>query len=62
MVVVKKKSAEYYQANKAVLKEKTKNKCRNLSEEDKEAKQEYSKNRYKEMKKNANLFPSYKNE
>ena len=58
----KEKGAEYYIANKDVLKEKARNKYRNLSGEKKEAKREYSKSRYKEMKKNANLFLSCINE
>ena len=58
----KEKAAEYYIANEDILKEKARNRYRNLSEEEKEAKIEYSKNRYKEMKKNANLFLSCINE
>ena len=56
----KEKAADYYRSNKDVLKEKARNKYKNLSEEEKEAKKGYSKNRYKEMKKNANLFLTYK--
>ena len=37
------KSDEYYQANKDVLKENAKNRYRDLSEEEKEVKKEYSK-------------------
>ena len=59
-------AAEYYQANKDVLKEKANSKYKNLTEEEKEAKKEYSKNRYKKMKENAkestNLFLQYKDE
>ena len=44
------KGAKYYIANKEVLKEKVKNKYRNLPEEEKEAKKEYGKNRYENMK------------
>ena len=58
----KEKAAGYYRVNKDVLKEKAKNRSRDLSEEEKKEKREYSKNRYKEIKKNANLFFSYKNE
>ena len=36
-----------------VIKEKANNKYRNLSEEEKEAKREYGRNRYKSMKENA---------
>ena len=57
-MVAKKKDAEYYFANKDVLKERARSRYRNLSEKEKKAKQEYSKNRYKEIKKNANLFLS----
>ena len=41
----KEKAAEYYQANKDVIKQKANGK--NLTEEEKEAKKEYSKDRYK---------------
>ena len=58
----KEKAAEYYKTNKDVLKENTRNRYKYLSEEEKEAKKEYSKGRYKEMKKNANLLLQYKNE
>ena len=47
----KEKAAKYYQANIDVIKEKGKNKYKNLSEEEKEVKKEYSKNKYKEMRK-----------
>ena len=50
----KEKAAEYYIANKDVIKEKARNKYRNLLEEEKEAKREYAKNRYKNMKKKKN--------
>ena len=46
----KEKAAEYYQANKDVIKEKVNGKYKNLSEEEKEAKRQYSKNRYNKMK------------
>ena len=42
----KKEAAENYIANKDVLKEKANNKYRNWSEEEKEAKREYGRNRY----------------
>ena len=64
----KEKAAEFYIANKDVIKEKARNKYRNLLEEEKEAKREYAKNRYKNMKKkNAsqkciNFLHSIKNE
>ena len=41
----KEKAAEYYTANKEVLKENAKNKHVNESEEEKEAKREYGRNR-----------------
>ena len=46
----KQKAAKYYQANKDVIKEKEKNKYKNLPEEEEEAKRQYSKNRYNTMK------------
>ena len=46
----KEKAAKYYQANKDVLKEKVRDKYRSLSEEEKEAKRQYSKNRNNKMK------------
>ena len=46
----KEKAAEYYQTNKDVLKEKARNKYRNLSEEEREAKRQYSRDRYKKIK------------
>ena len=55
----KEKAAKYYQANKDVIKKESKE---NLSEKEKEAKQEYSKNRYKEMKKMEIYFYSIKDE
>ena len=46
----KEKAAEYYQANKDVIKQKAKERYKNLSEEEKEAKRQYSRNKYKKMK------------
>ena len=46
----KEKAAIYYQENRDILKEKTKNRYRNLSEEEKEVKRQYSRNKHKEMK------------
>ena len=46
----KEKAAKYYQANKDVIKEKTRDKYKNLPEEEKEAKTQYSKNRYNKIK------------
>ena len=46
----KEKSAKYYIANKDVLKEKARNKYKNLSEEEREAKRQYSRDRYKKIK------------
>ena len=48
----KEKAAEYYKTNKGVIKEKVKNNYKNLTEEEKEAKMQYSKNRYNKMKEN----------
>ena len=46
----KEEAAEYYIADKDVLKEKARNKHRNLSEGKKEAKTEYGRNRYRNIK------------
>ena len=47
--VGKESSCEYYQANKEALKEKARNRYRELSEEQKELKRQYSRNRYKKL-------------
>ena len=44
------KTAEYYIADTEVLRENATNKYRNLSEEEKEVKTEYGRNRYKKQK------------
>ena len=49
----KQEAAGYCIANKDVQREKARNKYRNLSTEQKEAKREYSRNRYKQRKENA---------
>ena len=46
----KEKAAKYYQANKDVLKEKARNKYRDLTEEEKEVERQYSRERYNKMK------------
>ena len=46
----KEKTVEYYIANKDLKKEKANSKYRNLSEEEKESKREYNRNRYKNVK------------
>ena len=46
----KEKTVEYYIANKDLQKEKANSKYRNLSEEEKEPKREYNRNRYKNVK------------
>ena len=46
----KEKASEYFVANEDVLKEKANSKYKNLSEEGKEVKREYQKNRYKSIK------------
>ena len=56
----KKKTTEYYQATKNVIKEKEKNNFRSLSEEEKKAKRQYLKNRYNKMKENTNIKMSEK--
>ena len=45
----KEKAAKYYIAIEDVLKEKTRNKDGNLSQKEKEAKSQYSKDRYKKI-------------
>ena len=47
----KEKSKEYYQANKEVIREKAKIRYQNLSEEQKELKRHYSRDRYKRLTK-----------
>ena len=49
-IVAVKKAVQYYQMNKDVLKEKARNTYRNLSEKEKEAKRQYSRDRYKKIK------------
>ena len=46
----KEKAAKYYRDNKDAIKEKANCKYKNLSEEEKEAKRKYSKNRYNKIK------------
>ena len=46
----KEKAAKYYRDNKHVIKQKSNDMYKNLSEEEKEAKRQYSKNRYKKKK------------
>ena len=45
----KEKAKQYYLNNKDVIKEKARTRYQNLSEEQKEAKGEYSRKRYKQM-------------
>ena len=44
------KAAEYYRNNKDVIKEKANDKYKSLPEEEKEAKRQYSRNRYNKTK------------
>ena len=46
----KEKAVKYYQANKGVIKQKSNDKYENLTEKEKGAKRQYSKNRYNKMK------------
>ena len=46
----KEKTAKYYQDNKSVIKEKENNKYKNLLQEKKEPKRQYSKKRYNKLK------------
>ena len=48
--VGKEKAAEYYQTNKGILKKRCNNKYINLSEKEKEAKRQYSRDRYQKIK------------
>ena len=48
------KSKEYYEANKEVIKEKAKIIYQNLSEEQKELKRQYSRDRYRRLAKAVN--------
>ena len=45
----KEKAAEYYLQNKEVIKEKARNRCNNLSEEERNKIKEYQKKRYQEL-------------
>ena len=44
------KAAKYYEDNKEAVKEKARNKYKNLTKEEKELKRQYSKNRYSKLK------------
>ena len=46
----KEKAAEYYQKNKVAIKEKARNKYKDLSRKEKELKRQYSRNQYKKLK------------
>ena len=46
----KEKAAKYYQDNKKIIKENARNKYKNLTEEEKELKRQYPKNRYNKLK------------
>ena len=48
----KEKAAKYYRDNKDVLKEKARNKYTDLTEEGKELKKQYSRDRYNKLKEN----------
>ena len=48
------KAAKYYRDNKDVIKQKSNDKYKNLSEEEKEEKRQHSKNRYNKMKEKLN--------
>ena len=59
------KAAEYYENNKDLLKEKARNRYKNLTEEEKKMKRQYSKDRYNKLKENyyaskTNSFSQYK--
>ena len=46
----KEKATKYYEGNKEAIKEKARSKCNNFTEEEKELKRQYSKNRYNKLK------------
>ena len=46
------KAAKHYRDNRDVLKEKARNKRKNLTEEEKELKRQYSRDRYNKLKEN----------
>ena len=48
--VGKEKAATYYEDNKEAIKEKARSKNRNLTEEEKELKRQYSREQYKKLK------------
>ena len=48
----KERAAKYYKDNKDVLKEKARNKNKNLTEEEKGLKRQYSRDRYDKLEKN----------
>ena len=51
--LVVKKAAKYYLQNKDTIKHKVNNKYKNLPEEQKQTKREYSKNRYEKLQEKA---------
>ena len=55
----KEKAKQYYLNNKDVIKEKARTRYQNLSEEQKEAKREYSRRRYKQMVEALKLAKNY---
>ena len=62
-MVILNRAKDYYKNNKEMLREKTRDKYRNLSEEEKNKKREYGKNRYCNMsgEKNPRLKEYQKN-
>ena len=48
----KQKAGEYYRKNKEAIKEKAKNKYKNVTEEEKKLKKQCSRNRYNKLKQN----------
>ena len=55
----KERAREYYHKNKAIIKEKAKIRYQNLSEEQKELKRQYSRNRYKKLVESALVSEKY---
>ena len=52
----KERAKEYYQANKEIIRQKTKNRYQELPEEQKELRRQYSRDRYKRLAETVNKF------
>ena len=58
----KEKAVKYYEDNKEAIKEKQRNKYKNLTEEEEELKRQYSRNRYNKLKQKIIHFTNIKDE